>query len=113
MEVNEIILGMQVKVRSFEDMVLEFGTNAGIIICDYNIPFVDSMCFLCGREFTVRSLLQKNKWGVYGVSVELEEEPRTWNSAGSYWITPGMLESCEKHAYIYQPDEVISILSRF
>ena len=48
-------VGQRVRIRQWDDMLSEFGSNsAGSILCA--AIFVSDMKYLCGREFTIEKI---------------------------------------------------------
>lgn len=64
-------VGQEIEIKSWEEMVEEFGLSGHNIRCTYS--FTDAMKPLCGRRFTINNIIGEHiflNWG--------DERPR-WN----------------------------------
>lgn len=81
---SEIVPGMKVRFREWDDMVEEFGcTLSGNINVDYQ--FTDSMRYLCGAEFEVEEVVNHSM-------VTLVDHPENPHTDRRWLISADMLE---------------------
>lgn len=78
-------VGDRVRIRQWEDMAEEFGTDGDDIYCE--ATFVDGMRYLCGKEFVVSGVDKE----IFDSYKYMTEDP----AFASWSITGDMLEPAE------------------
>ena len=111
MQAHEIFPGMKVRVRSWDDMALEFGVSAsaGYVVTPGFI-FLRSMQRFCGREYVVVAVRQvASSFTV--VSLEPCKDDNSF-SINHFKITPEMLEPVNAEIVDQIPyEDFVSILN--
>lgn len=92
---NRFNVGDKLKIREWDDMVSEFGTDKD---GDIRNGFVQRMRYLCGKTFTVSA--------INGDAYHAEEV-----GYSRYWISASMLESLkDEELYIASEEELNKLL---
>lgn len=99
---EDIKVGDVLRIRDWDDMVAEFGTEpfcdllTGIMTTRIKTPafrFCKNMKYMCGSIFTIREIISINKdRALYHSSEEIERVYATQNDISVWTITAEMLE---------------------